>query len=763
MTYHATREANDHYIGVPVRRREDRELLTGAAAMVADITLPGTLDLAFARSPLAHARITNVDVTEARALPGVTGAWTLADLAGLPPVVTPFGDPAAFAGRDRFALAKDKVRFAGEPLAVVAAPGRARAEDGAELVRADLEPLEPLTDPADAAAPGAAPLFDGVPNVVSDRTFGEPADDVLRDAPVVVEATFGQQPLIPTSLEARAVLARADGDGGFTLWVSHQAQHGLQKSLAQAFGLRRDQVRVVVPAVGGAFGAKSATYPEYLLAAWLARESGAPVRWIEDRREALTTSTRGRAQRIRVRLGADAGGRLLAYELISDAAVGAYPHTGDPIPASTGAMATGAYATPRVFARIAAVTTTTPPTSAYRGAGRPEAAFAIERAMDMLARRLGMDPAELRRRNFITEFPYRTPTGREYDSGDYAAALDRALEAIGYTEVREEQRRRHDAGGPPLGVGFACYVERAGGPPGSMEYGSVEVAPDGQVTARSGSTCTGQAHPTVFPQVVATALEVPLDRVRLVQNDTREVPDGFASFGSRSLQVGGGALWHAAHHLIAQARQRYAGLLEADVALVRYRRGTLAPEGAAGQPMGLGELVRRTGPLRAEERFRPPQSFPFGAYAAVVEIDTELGVVAVRKLVAVDDYGVVVNPLVVDGQGYGSIAQGLGQALFEEAACTPAGIPAAETLLDYLLPTAADMPPVELLETCTPNPNVPFGAKGAGEAGCIGVPPAVVNAVCDALGAGHIDMPLTPDRIVAAARSPRLRSEERES
>jgi carbon-monoxide dehydrogenase large subunit len=388
-------------------------------------------------------------------------------------------------------------------------------------------------------------------------------------------------------------------------------------------------------------------------------------------------------------------------------------------------MSTGAYATPRVFARIRTIVTNTPPTSAYRGAGRPEATFAIERAMDILARRLGLDPADLRRRNFIRQFPYRTPTGREYDSGDYATALDRALDAIGYDKVRDEQLRRRRAGGAPLGVGIASYVERSGGPPGSEEYGSVEIQPNGRVVARSGSTCTGQAHPTVFSQVVASALDVPVDRVTLIQNDTREVADGFASFGSRSLQVGGGALWLAAKRLVAEAQA-----LGTDVT----------------------ELARRAGPLRAEERFRPPQSFPFGTYAAVVEIDTELGGVTIRALVAVDDYGVVVNPMVVDGQGYGSIAQGLGQALYEEARYGPDGSPGAETLLDYLLPTAAEMPPVTLEETVTPNPNSPFGAKGAGEAGCIGAPPAVVNAVCDALQVDHLDMPLTPEAVWRAAR-----------
>ena len=722
--------------------------MRGAAQTVADLSLPGTVELAFARGAAAHAVAIRVDAAPARGLPGVAGAWSAADLPGLPPAPGPPG--VAFGGPERFALASDAVRFAGEPVAVVAAESRAFAEDAAERVSVVLDELPPLLDAVQAAQPGAPELFPGRPNLVSDREFGSPADDVFASAPVVVTARYRQQLLIPSSLEARAVLARADDDGGFTVWVSHQAQHRLRDGLAAAFGLAPGQVRVVVPMVGGAFGAKSGSYPEYVLACHLARLLGRPVRWTEDRAEALATAPRGRGQQQQVRLAATEDGKLLAYELDVYANVGAYPHTGSAIPGETGAMATGSYRTPRVYARVRTVLTSTPPTSAYRGAGRPEAAFAIERTMDQLARRLTMDPVELRRRNFIREFPYRTPTGRTYDSGNYEAALDKALAAIRYDEVRAAQRHRRSSGaGVPLGVGVACYVERSGGPPDTDEFGSVEVEPDGSVIARSGSTCSGQGHPTVFPQVVATALDIALDRVRLVQNDTREVPYGFATFGSRSLQVGGGALWRASCQLVDEARQRFATACEVDVASVSYASGRLRAGG--DQSITLGELVQQTGPLRAEDRFRPPQAFPFGCYAAVVEVDTDLGDVRILRLVAVDDYGVVVNPMVVDGQGYGSIAQGLGQALYEEAAYTPAGLPEAASLLDYLLPTAADMPPVELLETETPNPNSPFGSKGAGEAGCIGVPPAVVGAVCDALDVGHIDMPLTPETVWRAA------------
>ncbi|MFB9630531.1 xanthine dehydrogenase family protein molybdopterin-binding subunit [Nonomuraea helvata] len=752
------------YIGMPLARREDRDLVTGQARRVADLDLAGTLELAFTRSPVPHALIRGVDVATALEEEGVAGAWSAADLPYLAARDLPGGD-------DRTPwplLATGRVRFPGEALAVVAAGTRAQAEDGAEAVRLILGPL-PFT---------LTPGTDG-DNLVVERTFGEPADDVFASAPVVVEAAYREQLLLPTSLEPRAVLVDPGRDGRLTVYASHQAQHRLRDSLAAALGLGRDRIRVIVPATGGAFGAKSQTYPEYVVAALLAVHLRRPVRWCEDRAEAMLAGPRGRGQTQRVRLAADEDGVFLAYELLIDAGIGAYPHTGAFVPMMTGAMSTGAYRTPRVHTQVRCVLTNTAPTTSYRGAGRPEAAYALERTVDRLARRLGMDPAELRRRNFIRpdQYPYLTPTGRTYDSGDYAAALDKALAAVGYDEVRAEQARRREEGGPPIGVGIATYVERSGGPPDSDEFGSVEACPDGTFIARVGSTSAGQGHFTAFAQVVASVLDVDVDRVRVVEGDTGEVPYGFATFGSRSMQVGGAALWRAAESLVATARRRCAELLGVEEEEVSYAAGRLVvggdtcaellepdhrtdgPSGddftagvAAGPLPGLpiGELVARTGPLRADEIVAPPQAFPYGAHVAVVEVDPDLGTVHVRQLVAVDDYGVVVNPMIVSGQTHGSIAQGLGQALYEQAVIGQNGLPYATTLLDYLLPTAADMPPVTLLETTTPNPNTPLGAKGAGEAGCIGIPPAIVNAVCDALNIDHIDMPLTPAAVWSA-------------
>jgi carbon-monoxide dehydrogenase large subunit len=740
---------NMGYIGARVPRREDRDLVTGAARTVADLSVPGTVELAFVRSPVPHARIGALDTAPARDQPGVLGAWSAADLPGLSGVSV----PGAEGQPDWPPLATGTVRYPGEPVAVVAAGTRAQAEDAAERIRIDLVGLPILADPRAAAEPDAPRLFEGRDNIAVDQHFGEPADDVFDTAPVVVEAQYRQQLVLHTSLEARAILVSPDDQGGLTVWVSHQAQHQLRDALAQTLRLEPKKIRVVVPATGGAFGGKSQTYPEYLVAAVLAQQLGRPVRWCEDRAEAMRAATRGRGQYQRARLAADENGTFLAYELSIVADIGGYPQTGAFVPTLTGLISTGAYRTPRVHAHVRSVLTTTVPTTSYRGAGRPEGAYALERTVDQMAHRLGVDPAELRRRNFIRpeQFPYQTPTGHRYDSGNYAAALDTALAAVDYPGLRVEQARRRADGGWPLGIGIATYVERSGGPPGSDEFGSVEACADGTFLARSGSTSTGQGHLTAFAQVVATALDVEIDRVRVVQGDTGQVPYGFATFGSRSMQVGGAALWQAAQALIEQARQRYASEQRIPAAEVRYAAGRLMTEDRA---VRLSELVELTGPLRADERFVAKPAFPFGAYLAVVEIDPELGTVHVRRLVAVDDYGVVVNPMIVDGQGHGSIAQGLGQALYEEARYRPDGTPAAQTLLDYLLPTAADVPPLTMLETQTPNPNTPIGAKGAGEAGCIGAPPAVVNAVCDALGVDHIDMPLTPETVWRAMRVP---------
>jgi aerobic carbon-monoxide dehydrogenase large subunit len=736
-------------IGARLPRREDHRLVRGAGCYVGDLRIAGCLDAAFVRSEVAHGVLQAVDLSSARRLDGVAAAWAHVDLPFLPET-PPMMDPESVRGRPWPPLATDRVRYVGQPLAIVVADDRYLAEDGRDAAAVHIDPLPVLLDPTEAATSDVQ-LFPGMGNVAAERDFGEPIDEsVWQHTAVVVEVGYRQQLVSHAYMEPKAILVRPEPDGRLTVWVSHQAPHRLRRDLANAFGLQLDQVRVIVPDVGGAFGGKSETWPEYLAVVAAARQLGRPVRWLEDRAESLTGPPHGRGQTQRVRMAADADGRILGYDLHVDADVGGYPHTDSFVPMATSLMATGAYAIPHVHVHTRAVVTNTAPTSPYRGAGRPEAASAIERTVDLLARRLGLDPADIRRRNFIAPdaFPYAAPTGYTYDSGNYAGALDVALREVGYARWRAEQTRRHDAGAPPIGIGLCTYVERSGA---GEEFGAVEACPDGSFMALSGCCSTGQGHETSFPQVVAAVLDVDVDRIRLVERDTAVVPQGIGSFASRSMQAGGEALHAAAGKLIDVARRRMAETCAVPVDDVVYRRGELI---AGERTKTLAEMAL-TGQLRADVTVAPPEAFPFGAYAAVVEVDRELGQVTILQLVAVDDYGVVVNPLIVDGQGYGSTVQGLGQALYEDVRYAPDGQPTARSLLDYLLPTVSELPPLRFAETCTPNPNTALGAKGAGEAGCIGVPPAIVNAVVDALrleDPSTVQMPLTPFECWSAAR-----------
>jgi carbon-monoxide dehydrogenase large subunit len=711
--------------------------------------VPGCLEVCFVRSFEAHGRLDAVDVSAATEVDGVVAAYGAAELPDLPEV--PFGsqgEPAP--GMARPALARDRVRFAGELVGVVVARDRYAAEDGAELVVAELESLPAVLDPTAAARDDAPRLFDGVGNIAAVREFGAPVTDVIESAPIVVTMTIRNERLVPTSIEARAVLVVPEDDGRLTVWVSHQAPHRLRRELAGALKIDPGKIRVVVPKVGGAFGAKSQTFPEYVVVAHLARATGRPIRWIEDRREALQGATQGRGQTQHLRLAAEAGGRMVALEAFIDADIGAYPHTGAFVPAMTGWVLSGPYRIPHLYARVRSVVTNATPTAPYRGAGRPEAAFALERLVDVLARRLEMDPVDLRLANFIapSDFPYQSPTGALYDSGDHGGALRRARELAGYESLRAEQRRRRAAGdGRLLGIGVASWVERSGGQPGTSEFGAVEVNEDGAIVARSGSTSQGQGHETAFAQVVASAFDVELGRVRVLQGDTDEVAKGFGTFGSRSMQVGGSALHQASHEVIEAARRRALKELEVAEEDLVYSGGVFRVAGT-DRSVDVAELARH-GPLTASVDFAPPQAFPFGAYIAVVEVDRDSGAIELAKLVAVDDCGVVVNPRIVRGQIMGSIAQGLGQALYERVAYDEWGQPLFGTLMDYSLPTLSEVPEIVLGESVTPNPNVPLGTKGAGESGCIGAPPAVVNAIADALGGVEetLDMPVTPEKV----------------
>jgi aerobic carbon-monoxide dehydrogenase large subunit len=537
---------------MPSGRVEDHRLLTGAGTYVADLAPPGCLEVAFVRSRVAHAVLEGLDTARARLLPGVRAVLTAEDLRDVGDVPVMLSE----ASRTWRPLAGDRVRHLGEAVAMVVAADRYQADDAAAAVGVTLTVLPGL--PTTAAALAGEPLHGGTTNVALEREFGPPVDEATwARADVVVEAGFRQQLLAPTSLEARTILV-APEDGRLIVWCSHQFPHGLRAGLAGALHIDPTRIRVIVPDAGGAFGSKSQVFPEYLAVAAAARRLQAPVRWVEDRTEALHAATRGRGQDQRIRMAADAAGRILAIDLRVDADIGAHP-LGAGIPMQTGLAASGPYAVPEVHARVRSILTTTAPTFAYRGAGRPEAAYAIERGVDLLAARLGMDPVALRRRNLIPAdaFPYDTPTGRRYDSGDYAAALDRALELLDAPAWRAEQaRRRAQPGARPLGIGVACYVERSGGEPGMLEeYGSVEACPDGSFVARVGTSSTGQSHETVFAKLVAGTLGVDAHRVRLVEADTDEVPEGHGSFASRSMQMGGAALYEAARELTDRARE----------------------------------------------------------------------------------------------------------------------------------------------------------------------------------------------------------------
>lgn len=740
-------------IGLPVARVEDPVLLTGAGAYVADIRLEGCLDAVFVRSPIAHGTLRDVDLSSAREHPGVAGAFAAADLPDLPPTPAP-PVPDIPAEMQRAALPTTRVRFTGEAVAIVVAEGRAVAEDAAETILVDVDQLPVVLDPTEAASPDAVRLYDEVGKVALDRTIGEPVAEDVAAAPVVVELAIRHPRLAHVSIEPRAFLVRPEADDGITVWCSHQAPHRLRDALVRAFGLDVDRVRVIVPNVGGAFGGKSQIYPEYIVATHVARMLGRPVRWIEDRRESFLSASNGRGQNQRIRLAADGEGRLLAAEVDLHCDAGAYPHIGALVPTFTTSVLSGPYRIPKMFVRVRSVVTNAPPTAPYRGAGRPEAAMLLERAMDELARRIGLDPVEIRLRNFLQpeDFPYASPTGAVYDSGRYADAMQEALELSGYEAIRDEQRLRRERGETDrhLGIGVASFVERSGGQSGTTEFGRVDVTAEGRIEARSGSSSIGQGHATAFSQVVASVLDVDPSRVRVIEGDTSEVASGTGSFASRSLQVGGEALHTAASRVLAEARRRAASLLEVAEDDLRYGAGAFAIAGSPAREMTLATIVERTGPLTAEEVAEATQAFPFGTYVAVVEVDAETGEIVVRRLVAVDDCGVIVNPMLVHGQTIGSTVQGLGQVLYERMVFDENGQPLTTSLSDYLVATAAEVPPIVIGETVTPNPNSPLGVKGAGEAGCIGTPPAVFNAVVDAL-AGYdtsgLGMPITPETI----------------
>ena len=740
-------------LGHEVVRSEDPDLLTGRARFLADLVEPGTLDAVFVRSAVAHGELIAVDGRAAQSRPGVHSVWTAADLR-----LAPMGGDPDMA---RPPLATGRVRFVGEPVAVVLADTWAHAVDAAEHVVVDTTPLPAVLDPVEAAGPGAPLLFsDRGSNVVGGRHHD--ADGAFfAGADAVESVRLRHNRVAPVTLEPNGALAVPSDDGSLTLWVSTQSVFGVRDEVARAVGLAPDRVRVRAPWVGGGFGAKGGVYPEVLVVATLALRVGRPVRWAETRSENLVNMTHGRGQVTDVDIGARSDGRLVALRVRSWADTGAYPTRGGFIPMVTRYMSAGVYRWERHdFSAVTAVTTTTP-TGPYRGAGRPEAAALVERAVDVVAVRLGMDPVELRRANFPdpSDFPFRTPTGAVYDSGDYAAALDTAVELSRYHELRADQRRRLDDPAAPLpGIGVACYVETSGM---GSEFGSVQVEENGSVTVVTGSVPHGQGHETTWAQIASAVLGVPFEAVRVVHSDTARVERGTGTFGSRSLQLGGSAVHRAADEVLARARQLAGDLLEASADdIVVQPDGSLGVAGVPSAGVGwadiAGEAARRGVTLSHALDFESGGSFPFGCHVAVVEIDRDTGHVSLRDLVAVDDCGVVVNPLLATGQVHGGVAQGVAQILFEGVEYDADGNPLTSTLVDYAVPCSADLPSFRTAHTVTPSPTNPLGAKGIGESGTTGSVAAVWNAVVDGLrpfGVLHLDPPFGAEKVWRAIRS----------
>jgi aerobic carbon-monoxide dehydrogenase large subunit len=775
-------------VGKARRRKEDARLITGQTTWTDNITLPGVGYIAFARSPHAHARITSVDLSEAKAAPGVLAAFSGADLAAeqgslpcawpvTPDIVIPNHPP----------MAVDTVRYAGEIVAAVVARDRYTAADALSLIDVSYEPLEPVLDMEAALAEGSVKVHEA-----GNKSFTWPfangdIEAAFRDAPVVLERTYRQQRLIPCAMEPRAVVCAPVGDE-YTVWSATQIPHVLRVMLALVTGIPEQNLRVIAPDVGGGFGSKLQVTAEEVLALLLARRLGRPVKWTESRSEGNMAVHHGRDQIQRIRIAADANGRLRGLDVDLLADMGAYLMLVTPgVPLLGAFMYNAIYKMDAYRFSCTGVFTTKTPTDAYRGAGRPEATYAIEHIMDDLAAHLGMDPLELREKNWIKheEFPFTTIAGLTYDSGNYEAATAAARSLFHYDDLRTEQAERNAAGATVrLGIGVSTFTEMCGLAPsrilgslayaaGGWEHASIRMLPTGKVEVVTGSSAHGQGHETAWSQIVADELGVPFEDIRVLHGDTQVAPKGMDTYGSRSLVVGGTALVAACGKVREKARIVAAGMLEVAPEDLEWGAGRWSVRGDPDQGKAIGEIAFAAfaahalpdgvePSLDSDATYDPDNfSFPHGTHLCAVEVDTETGKVKIRSYVAVDDVGVVVNPLIVEGQVHGGIAQGIAQALYEEAAYDSSGNLETATLADYLIPSAADLPSFTTSRTTTPSTGNPLGVKGVGEAGTIASTPAVVNAIVDALrplGVSDVPMPCTPQRVwraIAEARSAR--------
>ncbi|MDF2707375.1 MAG: molybdopterin-dependent oxidoreductase [Nonomuraea muscovyensis] len=773
-----------HEIGRARRRKEDQRLLTGHTRWTDNLQQPGMLHVMFMRSPMAHARITRVDVSGARDLPGVVAAFSGRDFAeeqGSLPCAWPVSEDIVIP--DHPPMAVSEVRYVGEAVACVIATDRYRAADALEAIEVDYEPLPAVMDMREALTPGSPKVHEAGNKAFSVKITSGDVEAALRDASVLIDRTYVQQRLIPSAMEPRAVLASTDGDT-FTLWSSTQIPHVLRVMLAVTTGIPEHRLRVIAPDVGGGFGSKLQVTAEEVLCLLLTRRLGVPVKWTESRSEGNLTVHHGRDQIQHLTLAAEADGRIrgLRVELLAD--MGAYLMLVTPgVPMLGASMFNGIYKMDAYEFGCTGVFTTKMPTDAYRGAGRPEATFAIERIIDELAAELGMDPIEVRRRNWIRhdEFPYTTVSGLTYDSGDYEAATERALALFGYDKLRAEQADRRDRGDPvQLGIGVSTYTEMCGLAPsrmlgmanygaGGWEHGSVRMLPTGKVEVITGTSPHGQGHVTAWSQIVADSLGVPFDDVTVLHGDTAIAHKGMDTYGSRSLVVGGMAVLQACEKVKVKARKLAAHLLECSPDDLEFDGGAFKVRGTGAaktiQELAFAAFTAHDLPEGVEARldsdatYDPDNySFPHGTHLCAMEVDTETGQARIRSYVAVDDVGKVINPLIVRGQVHGGIAQGIAQALFEEAVHDADGNLLTTTMADYLLPSAADLPDFTTDRTETPSTGNPLGVKGVGEAGTIASTPAVVNAVVDALrpyGIHDVRMPCTPERIWRALEGAR--------
>ncbi|MDY6819834.1 MAG: xanthine dehydrogenase family protein molybdopterin-binding subunit [Halobacteriales archaeon] len=758
--------APEQFVGAPVERREDPALLTGRADYTDDLTTPEMTYLAIHRSQRAHADIEGIDVEEAAAMDGVIGVYTWADIErsdapGVIAITAPQVD-AAIPGHP--ILARDRVRYQGEPVAAVVAADRYTAADAADAIRVTYDGKPTVTDPAAATDTDAPELFEAAPdNIAVDHELGDPTgtDEAFENAEQVVDLSLRNNRLIPNAIEPRAALADYDpADRRLTVEMTSQSPHRHRTKLAATLGMPEQKLQVIAPTVGGGFGHKGHHHPGDALAAWCAIETDRPVKWTATRTENYLAGAHARDHATDASLAIDTDGTIRGLRVDATTNVGAYGLGYAPaIAASWGQLLAGQYAVPTLYCHTQAVFTNTAPVHSYRGAGRPEAIYVIERLLDNAARRLDIDPVTIRRQNQLRpdQFPHETPTGAVYDSGDYETALDAALETAEYDRLRERQRERRDAG-ELVGVGIANYVESTGA---GFESGVVRVRPGGGVTVYAGSHSHGQGHETTYAQIVADELGVDPDSIEVIEGDTEQIPEGTGTFGSRSTVTGGGAVVESAKAVREKAERIAAHRLEADRADIEHGDGEFRVTGAPDRSISFGEVAGAaySGDLPdgverglEETTFFEPDgtAYTFGTHVAAIVVDRATGEIEIERYVAVDDCGRRINPRIVDGQIHGGVAQGIGQALYEHGQYDDNGNLVTGSLQDYAIPKIGHLPEIETEATVTPAPGNPLGAKGIGEAGTIAAPPAVVNAVVDALaplGVDHVDMPLTPERI----------------